>query len=182
MDALTFSLIYLMGGYAAVVCVWLVAAQKTHKLTLLLQTRSTGMIQSLMFALHVLSAVFFPMTLQPDIPVRAFGLSIFTLGFFVAVWGRLAMNAVWGLPGTFDERTQNHLITRGPFAHTRNPIYVGIILLHMGTAIALHSMFLPIVFLLYIHCFFQVRREEAHMEAHFQGDFVQYRQHVPRFI
>ncbi len=182
MDAQIFSLIYLMGGYIAVAGVWLFAAGKTHKISLLMRARATGTIQSLMCALHLISGLFFPLVLEPDIPIRAFGLSLFTLGFFIAVWGRLAMKSVWGLPGTFDAHTQNRLLMRGPFAHTRNPIYVGIILMHFGTAIALQSVFLPIVFLLYIHLFFQVRREEAHMEAHFQGDFVQYRQHVPRFI
>jgi protein-S-isoprenylcysteine O-methyltransferase Ste14 len=75
------------------------------------------------------------------------------------------------------------LATTGIYAHLRNPMYVGAMLLLAGIAGALASdwmaiLLLPTAFLLH---FGVVRREERYLEAKFGEDYRRYKASVPRY-
>jgi protein-S-isoprenylcysteine O-methyltransferase Ste14 len=75
------------------------------------------------------------------------------------------------------------LATTGIYAHLRNPMYVGGILMLAGLAIALASDWLAILLLptaLLLH-FGVVRREERYLEAKFGEDYRRYKASVPRY-
>jgi protein-S-isoprenylcysteine O-methyltransferase Ste14 len=81
-------------------------------------------------------------------------------------------------------RKDSRLAKHGPYAWTRNPLYFGSFLLAMGFAVMSASLvatailLIPFAFI-YSHV---IKKEEAHLEKLFSGDFRLYRQQVPRFF
>jgi protein-S-isoprenylcysteine O-methyltransferase Ste14 len=75
------------------------------------------------------------------------------------------------------------LATTGIYAHLRNPMYVGAMLILTGLAAALASDWMVILLLptaLLLH-FGVVRREERYLEAKFGEDYRRYKASVPRY-
>jgi protein-S-isoprenylcysteine O-methyltransferase Ste14 len=75
------------------------------------------------------------------------------------------------------------LATTGIYAHLRNPMYVGAILILTGLAAALASDWMAILLLptaLLLH-FGVVRREERYLDAKFGEDYRRYKASVPRY-
>ncbi len=111
------------------------------------------------------------------------------IGFTIALAGELIR--LWGVSWAGSEtRTTggvggSFLVISGPFAHVRNPLYVGNILLYFGIGIMSMSLFpyLQIVALLFF--FFQyyviVKEEEGYLIKTFAEDYDRYFKQVPRF-
>lgn len=79
----------------------------------------------------------------------------------------------------------NHaLVTHGPFAWSRNPVYVAMSALYLGLALLLGSIWplvaaLPLWLLMYYGV---VLREEAYLLRRFGQDYARYQQHAPRWL
>ena len=65
----------------------------------------------------------------------AIGLVLFALGLAFAVWARVHIGRNWGTPMT--QKKEPELVTSGPYRLVRHPIYSGVLLAGIGTAIAL---------------------------------------------
>jgi protein-S-isoprenylcysteine O-methyltransferase Ste14 len=77
---------------------------------------------------------------------------------------------------------QTHIITSGPYAHSRNPLYLGLTALAIGWVLFLGStfgLFCSILFFLIMELW--VRREERDLEREFREEYVRYRKSVPRW-
>lgn len=182
MSPSTFSLIYICIGYFSLFAVWSIFAHREGKLQTLLSFQSTAFTQSFLNLLHVLTGIFMPISIGPDILYRSFGLTIFTVGIVVAVWARFTMGKYWDVPGTFSTANGSNLIMSGPFAYSRNPIYLGIMFVSIGMAIALKSITFILVIFLYLHLYVKTREEEAKLQKHFGDAYTKYQLDVPRFI
>jgi len=68
------------------------------------------------------------------------GLAIFILGLALAVWARVYLGRNWGMP--MSQKADPELVTTGPYGRIRHPIYSGIILGMVGTAIAVSPYWL----------------------------------------
>lgn len=88
-------------------------------------------------------------------------------------------------------RKSRELATSGPYAYTRNPLYVGSLLLGFGLCIAstsFGSLISTIIIWLYFLIGFcliymtQVLREEEVLIEKFGGEFEEYRSKVPPFL
>jgi protein-S-isoprenylcysteine O-methyltransferase Ste14 len=66
--------------------------------------------------------------------LQSIGLAVFLLGLALAVWARLYLGRNWGMP--MSQKVDPGLVTAGPYRYIRHPIYSGIILAMIGTAIA----------------------------------------------
>jgi protein-S-isoprenylcysteine O-methyltransferase Ste14 len=180
MSTYTFTLVFLfLGGITASV-VWLVT-NHWHKKPSRPHPRTT-LLNSFIAVSNFVFSVLVPLPLEPDIPIRAFGLSLFSFGLFFAVWAKFVMKANWGPPGQHDIGKQKELVTRGPFQYSRNPIYLGLILMHFGCAIALKSLGILLVPILYIHLDREIKKEEKLLQRYFGDQFVGYKQKVSRFL
>lgn len=75
------------------------------------------------------------------------------------------------------------LTTSGPYAHTRNPLYLGSLVLAAGFLIAARSWWLPLIAaaLLFAVYFPVIRSEEAFLRARFP-EFDDYASQVPRLL
>ena len=67
------------------------------------------------------------------------GIIILWCGIILAAWAKIVMKTNWGRPGQHDIRKQHTLVTGGPFGYTRNPIYLGLILVFLGFELAMQS-------------------------------------------
>ncbi len=112
------------------------------------------------------------------------------IGFLIAIIGELIR--LWGVSWAGSEtRTTGgvggtFLVISGPFAHVRNPLYVGNILMYLGLGIMSMSLFpyLQIVALLFFVMQYQfiVGEEEGFLKTKFGSDFKKYLENVPRFF
>ena len=96
---------------------------------------------------------------------------------------------LWGVAtaGTVTRRRSrdvHKLVNHGPFAWSRNPLYVGNFLIWMGV-ITLSGVlwFIPVATLLFaIEYFYIVRYEEGVLESFFGTEYLSYKQRTPRWI
>jgi protein-S-isoprenylcysteine O-methyltransferase Ste14 len=81
-------------------------------------------------------------------------------------------------------RGASHLITTGPFAWSRNPIYTGNTALLLGAGLALGIVWLGIMAFVAAAITLQlaIRREERHLERKFGEAWRRYAQRVPRWL
>lgn len=114
--------------------------------------------------------------------VTIIGLLIYFLGSSLAVWAKLAMRSFWGPPGQHAIERQNKLITSGPFAYTRNPIYLSILLVSISYFLALQSYFVIFITIPLIQILEAVREEEILLEKYFGKRYLKYKEKTPRFI
>lgn len=76
------------------------------------------------------------------------------------------------------------LIIKGPFLVTRNPLYLGLVLLYTGAALWLDALW-PLVLLLPLIVVIQtyvIAREERYLERTFGDEYRAYRERVRRWI
>ena len=81
-------------------------------------------------------------------------------------------------------RKAEHLAVSGPYAYTRNPLYVGSFVIGVGFSIAAGVWWLALLFCaLFIGIYLPVMRVEAEdMRRIFGADFEEYQQSVPLFV
>jgi len=108
-------------------------------------------------------------------------------GVLVGAGGLLFGGALWTMrhhdkhPSHSDEPPE--LITEGPFQYSRNPIYVGHSLAHLGGSFLVNSLW-PILTLVPVGLYLRhvVRREEARLRTLFGEEYRQYCRAVRRWL
>ena len=80
-------------------------------------------------------------------------------------------------------RKHQQLATSGPYAFTRNPLYLGSVILAAGFSVAGHSWISTLLLAAYLAIFYPVviRREQAELKAHYGEAFEEYSSRVPAF-
>lgn len=81
-------------------------------------------------------------------------------------------------------RKQEVLTMTGPYAYTRNPLYLGSSILAIGAAIAMYSWISASLLLLYFAIFYSMvmRREEEELATRHGATFEDYARAVPLFF
>lgn len=80
-------------------------------------------------------------------------------------------------------RKHKQLATSGPYAYTRNPLYLGSVLLAAGFCVASHSAISTVLLAVYLIVFYPVviRREEFELRTLYGDAFADYASRVPAF-
>jgi len=75
------------------------------------------------------------------------------------------------------------LATSGPYAYTRNPLYLGSLLIGVGFAVAARSWWVGVVLVVMFFAIYLpvIRGEEAYLRQKFP-EFEEYAQRVPRML
>ena len=116
-----------------------------------------------------------------DTPWRlGVGLALFLLGLALAVWARLYLGRNWGLPMTRKEDPE--LVTTGPYRSIRHPIYTGIILAMIGTAVAISWYWLVAVVVLGAYFVYSAAAEERYMAERFPDTYPAYKRSTKMLI
>jgi len=110
------------------------------------------------------------------------GLLLLTIGFLIRVWATyyFYQNSM----GVIKLKPQEKLLTEGPFAFSRNPLYLGgNVFIFFGTVFVLGS--LSGVVLTFVAIFLtnlMIKREEKQLEQTFGEEWSRYRKKVRRWI
>lgn len=160
--------------WAAFWIYWIAAAfsMKTGRVAWSRQIRIRLLIVALIIILARLH-VFRGHTASTD-PARAsIGLVLLVLGLGFALWARLHIGRNWGTPMT--QKLEPELVTSGPYHLVRHPIYSGILLAGIGTAVALDWIGLVVVAIVGTYFLYSAHVEERYMTSQFPSAYATYR-------
>ena len=119
-----------------------------------------------------------------------FALAVLFLWLAQPTWPSIAAGCIVALPGLWlravaagHVRKNAELTTTGPYAYTRNPLYLGSIIIAMGFSLASRSISIAVIiaamfFLIYIPV---IRSEETFLRSAFP-EFAEYSRRVPRLL
>lgn len=144
---------------------------------------SIGLFAFVYLFLNYLSGVYFPLPYSGfDEVLTLAGLWIFLIGASLSIWAKITMGKYWNPPADHDIKRQDKLLKHGPFKYSRNPIYVGMIMVMAGYGIALQSYFTFLAIVPVIYFYKSVLKEEKNLEKIFKEDYLKYKKEVPRFF
>jgi protein-S-isoprenylcysteine O-methyltransferase Ste14 len=187
-----------MGGllaYTALAVVFYGIWRGTHHLPGRTSGQAAGWLRSSSFyflattIFLILSVIFwkpFPADLSPVARLACLvtGALLYFPGMALLLWARLALGKMYFVSTSFGAQlyTDHKLVTHGPFAVVRHPMYIGLILAASGslflyltwTTLAF-AIFAPFVLL-------RARREEIALAAEFGEEWQEYCKRVPAFF
>jgi protein-S-isoprenylcysteine O-methyltransferase Ste14 len=116
--------------------------------------------------------------------VASTGVVLTWLGIAIALWARWHLGQYWSARITLKEDHQ--LIRTGPYAHFRHPIYSGLDLAAIGTALAIDEWRCVVgVGFITLGYWIKARKEESMLAAQFGKAFEDHCRHtgflIPRF-
>jgi len=168
-------------GWAAFWTYWLVAAfsMKRGRLAWSRELRIRVVIVILAIVLIRLGA-FRNHGLNSE-PWRAgLGLVLFAAGLGFAIWARLHIGRNWGTP--MSQKKEPELVTSGPYHLVRHPIYSGVLVASVGTAVALSWAWLVAVALAGVYFFYCATVEERNLTGQFPDTYPVYRRSTKMFV
>ena len=114
-------------------------------------------------------------------PWRAgLGLVLFALGLGFAIWARLNIGRNWGTPMT--QKNEPELVTSGPYHLVRHPIYSGVLVAGVGTAVALSWMWLIAAVLAGIYFVYSATVEERFLTEQFPDTYPAYKRSTKMLV
>jgi protein-S-isoprenylcysteine O-methyltransferase Ste14 len=114
-------------------------------------------------------------------PWRAgLGLVLLALGLGFAIWARVHIGRNWGTPMT--QKDKPELVTSGPYHLVRHPIYSGILVAGVGTAVALSWLWLIAVVLAGVYFVYSATVEERYMTEQFPDVYTVYKRSTKMLV
>jgi protein-S-isoprenylcysteine O-methyltransferase Ste14 len=110
----------------------------------------------------------------------ALGIVLFVLGLGFAIWARVHIGRNWGTP--MSQKDDPELVTSGPYRLVRHPIYSGILVAGLGTAIALSWFWLVAVLLAGVYFVYSATVEERYMTEQFPETYPAYRRSTKMLV
>ncbi|MDA8271395.1 MAG: isoprenylcysteine carboxylmethyltransferase family protein [Actinomycetota bacterium] len=103
------------------------------------------------------------------------------MGLGFAIWARVHIGRNWGTPMT--QRDDPELVTSGPYRFVRHPIYSGILVAGVGTAMALLSwVWVTAVVLTGIYFVYSATVEERYMNERFPESYQAYKRSTKMLV
>lgn len=120
------------------------------------------------------------LSLHPGIGWQWVGVGLVLTGFGFALWARMHLGRNWGMPMSL--RQGHELVTSGPYAHVRHPIYSGIMLATVGCILAAGLFWLLPFVLCFVYFLISARTEETMMIEQFPDAYPAYRRRTKMLI
>jgi protein-S-isoprenylcysteine O-methyltransferase Ste14 len=127
-----------------------------------------------------------PLALSP--PARILALAVGALLFFpglgLVLWGRLALGRLYFVSSSLGAQLYagHRLVTHGPYALLRHPMYLGILLVGLGGLLIYRTWTMLFVALNFLVLLVRAWREEQVLAAEFGVQWEEYCRRVPRWI
>lgn len=115
-------------------------------------------------------------------PYNYLGIIFILIGLILNIWA----DAMFKKAKTTvkPDETPSKMVTSGPFCISRHPMYLGMLLILLGTALVMGSVIVflaPVAFVMIIQVFF-VGMEEQSMERVFGDAYLRYKKKVRQWI
>jgi len=108
------------------------------------------------------------------------GVMLCALGIALAIWARANLGRNWGMPMSRKEHPE--LVTSGPYAYVRHPIYTGMLIAMLGSAIG-ESPFWSIPLVVFgVYFVYSARHEETLMIEQFPEQYPAYRKRTKMLV
>jgi protein-S-isoprenylcysteine O-methyltransferase Ste14 len=122
-----------------------------------------------------------PLLPQLDAAVALAGALLALTGSLLAAWAKTRLGPLFS--PQLGVQQDHRLVTSGPYAVVRHPIYLGIIDFIIGTALFLNDLALLVVGALFVLYFAgQIRVEERQFAAHFGKEWDDYAARTPALM
>ena len=110
------------------------------------------------------------------------GGTLTTIGLAFALWARLVLNSAWSFNAVV--RQDFTLVTNGPYSIVRHPIYLGQLLMCLGTSLASNNIAViaTLFFGTFVHHSIRATREEHLLNAESHGDYRAHFSNVGKFL
>ena len=105
--------------------------------------------------------------------LSAVGIVLFGAGLGFAVWARTHIGRNWGTP--MSQKDDPELVTSGPYRLVRHPIYTGILVAGIGTAVSLNWSWLIGVAMAGIYFVYSATVEERNLTEQFPDAYARYK-------
>lgn len=177
-------------GYCweAIGIVWLIGLLRTKR-----TVRSQAMGARLFYTVLAIGGFFLLASTQFDLGwlgtrllplshwAETTGLILTAAGCLFAIWARITLGSNWSGRPTVKEG--HELVVRGPYALARHPIYSGLLLASLGTALAFGRVRCLLGIALVVIAFLiKMTQEEQFMMQTFPHAYPQYRRRVKALI
>jgi len=114
-------------------------------------------------------------------PWRAgLGFALFAAGLGFAIWARVHIGRNWGTP--MSQKDDPELVTRGPYPLVRHPIYSGILIAGLGSALALSWYWLVPVALAGAYFIYGATVEERYLTEQFPDTYPAYKRSTKMLV
>ena len=113
-------------------------------------------------------------------PVQLLGIALTMFGIGFAIWARFTLGKNWGMPMTLREKPE--LVTGGPYAYVRHPIYTGITFAMLGTALTVGAIWFFVLVVAFGYFLISTHQEEKDMVQHFPDAYPAYKARTKRLI
>ena len=108
------------------------------------------------------------------------GVTCCAIGVALAIWARTHLGRNWGVP--MSRKEQPELITTGPYAFARHPIYGGFLLAMVGSVMGATVLFVLVLVPAAAYFTYSAYREEQLMARQFPDVYPAYRQRTKMLI
>ena len=135
------------------------------------------LIVSIYFSSKKIDPINIPLQLDISIFILSAGILIFINPVLQFIKSKTTVN-----PIQFEE--VNKLVTSGIFKYSRNPMYLGMLMIVLSTSIFylnIYSILTPLLFILWINKF-QIKREEEFLIEKFGDEYLSYKKKTRRWI
>ena len=112
--------------------------------------------------------------------MQGIGLGLFLGGLAFAVWARVYIGTNWGTP--MSQKADPELVTTGPYRRVRHPIYSGMILAMIGSAVAVSLYWLVAVAVLGTYFIYSATVEERNMSKLFPESYPAYKRSTKMLV
>jgi protein-S-isoprenylcysteine O-methyltransferase Ste14 len=107
------------------------------------------------------------------------GCALCIAGLAFGIWARVSLGRQWGMPMTRRDRPE--LVTTGPYAYVRHPIYTAIITMFVATALVEpYAAVAPVIMIPYL--LYSANREERDMERLLPDVYPAYKARTKRLV
>ncbi|HVW67244.1 MAG TPA: isoprenylcysteine carboxylmethyltransferase family protein [Candidatus Peribacteraceae bacterium] len=108
------------------------------------------------------------------------GVLVTAIGVAFSIWARMHLGRNWGMP--MSEKKEPELVTSGPYASVRHPIYAGILIAALGSALVVGPIWLLTIFIIAVYFIYSAIKEETHLMAIFPTQYPEYKKRTKMLI